>query len=150
MPIKPDLNLFARLHYKMQDACQCGRGTKSIHCPDCGSGDVNVRSRIPKSEQVHDENNIPCREFKCRKCKFPFPERDCFRACQALPLPVLTKKTEELSKVVREMTPQGKALLEELYRKRPELRPREQEPERERTALEIADEERKRIKETTS
>lgn len=155
MPIQPDLRLFERLLYKLDEVCQCGRDKKSVHCPACGSSDVRVRSRVPKNGQVlsssyaaqtPDGDYVPCRVFKCRRCAESFAESDCFRTCHSLPLPTYAKKTAEVEHVVRTLTPQGRALLEDFYKKHPERRLQVVEPQREPSTLEIADEERKKRK----
>src|SRR6202035_6021147 len=96
--------LFEKLHFPITGKCSCGRAMHVIHCPGCGSGDVRVLKKYSKTSAAFlpDGTYEPCRTFGCRVCGDPFIESDCFRACRAIPLEVVTKKEREVTKLISE------------------------------------------------
>ena len=55
--------------------CECGRGTKPVHCHECGSAFIYVKVRSSKFITIPAQNiQIKVKMFHCRRCGADFFE----------------------------------------------------------------------------
>lgn len=118
------------------DKCRCGAFRCAVHCPECGSTVCYAAKR--KNTQIFLADSpkpFPNRGFSCKQCGTTYTELESLMACHARKLKEL-KVQAEVEKVVSDKA--SKELLEDYLALHPERRPKERSP------LDIADEERKR------
>jgi hypothetical protein len=81
--------------------CKCGRVANIVHCPACGS--CNVEGRVKDSRgfvPTVKEFEQTGRWWSCRRCKIKFSDRDRAQHCEAPPFG-LSMKAQRVSDVVQ-------------------------------------------------
>jgi hypothetical protein len=104
--------------------CSCGRLAREIHCSDCGSFNVEGKTKVVEIEVEVEGRGLQrlyLKQWKCRRCGFRFNERDRLR-CHA-PEQGLSIKAQRTADLVTETIvgiPENerRAKLEEMFGKK--------------------------------
>jgi hypothetical protein len=120
------------------EKCQCGAFKCVVHCPECGSAACYAAKR--KNTQIYLADSpkpFPNRGFSCRQCGTTFTELESLTSCRVRSIGEL-KVQAEVEQTINNKGSQE--LLEDYLALHPERRPKERSP------LDVADEERERRK----
>lgn len=135
---------------KDTDKCQCGGFRCVVHCPECGSTQCYAAKRKNTEIYLSDSpKSFPNRGFNCKQCGTIFTELESLTSCHVRHLGEL-KVQAKIESVIDKQ--KSLDLLEDYFELHPEKRPKKQQvrqsvpDNRERTVLELADEERERLR----